>query len=104
ATNVVYTDNYNNVAGFFYQGPPYTGYSVVNETTNFVSIAGGDTGNAFVAATWDANSLSKIMHPDVLFGTEGPSWNSRCLSQLNTTVANSWGPKKGEWTKNNADS
>ncbi|KAI4170005.1 MAG: hypothetical protein LQ343_005254 [Gyalolechia ehrenbergii] len=108
ATNVVYTDNYNvagnNVAGFFYQGPPFTGYSAVNKTTNFVSIAGGDTGNAFVAATLNANSLSKIMHPDILFGTEGPDWNSRCVSQLNTTVANSWGPKKGEWTKNNAES
>ena len=104
ASNVVYTSNYNNVAGFFYQGPPFTGYSVVNATTNFISIAGGDSGNAFVAATWNADSLSKMMHPDLVFGTEGPEWNARCVSQLNTTVANSWGPKKNEWTKNNAQS
>lgn len=104
ATNVVYTDNYNNVAGFFYQGPPFTGYSVVNATTNFVSVAGGDTGNAFVAATMHADSLSKMMHPDILFGEAGPDWNARCVTQLNTTVANSWGAKKGEWTKNNAES
>lgn len=104
ATNVVYTDNYNNVAGFFYQGPPFTGYSVVNETTKFVSVAGGDTGNAFVAATLHSESLSKMIHPDLLFGEAGPDWNARCVSQLNTTVANSWGAKKGEWTKNNAES
>ncbi|KAL8831467.1 MAG: hypothetical protein Q9170_005282 [Blastenia crenularia] len=104
ASNVVYTDDYNNVAGFFYQGPPFTGYSVVNETTNFISIAGSDSGNAFVAATKNGDSLSKIMHPDLVFGEGGPEWNSRCVSQLNTTVANSWGPKGGDWTKNNAQS
>lgn len=104
ATNVAYTDNYNGVAGFFYQGPQFTGYQTVNETTNFVSIAGGDTGNAFVAATWDAGSLSRMVHPDLIFGMAGPDWDSRCATQLNTTVANSWDPKKGHWTDNNASS
>ncbi|KAI4236653.1 MAG: hypothetical protein L6R40_006095 [Gallowayella cf. fulva] len=104
ASGVSYTPNYNNMAGFFYQGPPFTGYSVVNETTNFVSIAGSETGNAFVAATWHVDSLSFIRHPDLIFGMEGHDWDSRCVSQLNTTVANSWGPKKGEWTKNDASS
>ncbi|KAL8911669.1 MAG: hypothetical protein Q9171_003196 [Xanthocarpia ochracea] len=103
ATGVTYTSNYNGMAGFFYQGPPFTGYVAVNETTNFVSIAGGDTGNAFVAATWKMDSLSAIRHPDTVFsGTGGHDWDSRCVSQLNTTVANSWAPKKGEWTKNDA--
>lgn len=104
ASGVTYTSNYNGFGGFFYQGPPFTGYSVVNETTNFVSIAGGDTGNAFVAATWHEDSLSKVIHPKTIFGMGGPDWDSRCVSQLNTTVANSWDPKKGHWTKNNADS
>lgn len=100
ATAVTYTSSYNGTAGFFYQGPPFTGYSAVNETTNFVSIPGGDTGNAFVAATWNKDTLSRILHPDLIFGLGGSEWNSRCVSQLNTTIANSWGPKGGDWTKN----
>lgn len=103
AGGISYTEDYNGLAGFFYQGPSFTGASAVNATTNFVSIAGGDTGNAFVAATWDANSLSKIVHPETIFGMAGPTWDSRCVSQLNTTVANSWDPKKGHWTQNNAE-
>ncbi|KAI4190623.1 MAG: hypothetical protein LQ348_003627 [Seirophora lacunosa] len=104
ASGISYTQDYHGSAGFFYQGPAFTGASAVNATTNFVSIAGGDTGNAFVAATWDANSLSKIVHPETIFGMAGPSWDSRCVSQLNTTVANSWDPKGGHWTQNNAES
>ncbi|KAL8929518.1 MAG: hypothetical protein Q9208_001187 [Pyrenodesmia sp. 3 TL-2023] len=104
AGSISYTSDYNSVAGFFYQGPPFTGYHSVNETTNFVSIPGGDTGNAFVAATWDENSLSKMVHPDTIFDNGGPEWGSRCVSQLNTTVANSWDPKGGHWTENNPES
>ncbi|KAL8731826.1 MAG: hypothetical protein Q9181_004158 [Wetmoreana brouardii] len=104
ASAVTYTPNYNGVAGFFYQGPPFTGYTVVNATTNFVSIPGGDSGNAFVAATWNKDSLSKAYHPDLILGLSGSTWDSRCVSQLNTTIANSWNPKKGEWTKNDAKS
>ncbi|KAL8784978.1 MAG: hypothetical protein Q9213_003639 [Squamulea squamosa] len=104
ATGVTYTSNYNNMAGFFYQGPPFTGYVAVNETTNFVSIAGRDTGNAFVAATMNKDSYGSIRHPDLIFGMGGHDWDSRCVSQLNTTIANSWGPKKGDWTKNDARS
>jgi len=100
ASGVTYTANYNGTAGFFYQGPPFTGYAVVNATTNFVSIAGSDAGNAFVAATWNKDTLSRIKHPDLVFGLGGQEWNSRCSSQLNTTIANSWDPKKGDWTKN----
>lgn len=96
ASNIVYTTDYNGQAGFFYQGPPYTGYVAVNATTSFVSIAGGDSGNAFVAATWDKNTLSRIEHPDLIFGTAGAqAWDARCVSQLNTTIANAWDPKKG---------
>ena len=100
ATAVTYTSNYNGVAGFFYQGPPFTGYVAVNATTNFVSILGSDTGNAFVAATKNKETLPRIKHPDLVFGFEGPAWHSRCVSQLNTTIANSWAPKTAEWTKN----
>ncbi|CAO1606011.1 hypothetical protein XANCAGTX0491_009510 [Xanthoria calcicola] len=104
ATGVTYTSNYNNMAGFFYQGPPFTGYLGVNDTTKFVSIVGGDDGNAFVAATKSKDSLGAVRHPDLIFGVEGHSWESRCVSQLNTTVANSWAPKTAEWTKNDASS
>ncbi|KAL8711477.1 MAG: hypothetical protein Q9220_004135 [cf. Caloplaca sp. 1 TL-2023] len=104
ASDVTYTDDYNNMAGFFYTGPAFTGYSIVNATTNFVSMAGGDAGNAFVAATWHEDSLSHMIHPDLVFGLDGPDWNTRCVGQLNVSVANSWDPKKGEWTRNNADS
>ncbi|KAL9627717.1 MAG: hypothetical protein Q9204_006377 [Flavoplaca sp. TL-2023a] len=104
ATGVTYTPNYNNMAGFFYQGPPFTGHVAVNETTNFVSIAGGDGGNAFVAATMNADSVGSVRHPDLIFGTQGQSWDSRCVSQLNTTIANSWAPKTAEWTKNDLKS
>ncbi|KAL8688077.1 MAG: hypothetical protein Q9218_005920 [Villophora microphyllina] len=100
ASNVVYTSSYNGTAGFFYQGPQFTGYAAVNATTNFVSIPGSDSGNAFVAATWNKNTLSRINHPDMILGMGGAEWNSRCVSQLNTTIANSWNPKKGDWTKN----
>lgn len=100
ASNVVYTSEYNGSAGFFYQGPQFPGYSAVNATTNFVSIAGSDNGNAFVAATWNKDTLSRINHPDLIFGMGGAEWNSRCVSQLNTTIANSWDPKKGDWTRN----
>ncbi|KAL8672429.1 MAG: hypothetical protein Q9168_003107 [Polycauliona sp. 1 TL-2023] len=100
ATDVTYTANYNNTAGFFYRGPPFTGYVAVNATTNFISIAGGNDGNAFVAATKNKDSIGSVRHPDLVFGWGGQSWDSRCLSQLNTTVANSWAPKTAEWTKN----
>ena len=100
ASAVSYNPNYKGVAGFFYQGPPFTGYEAVNATTNFVSIPGSDTGNAFVAATWSKDTLSRISHPETIFGTVGQEWDARCVSQLNTTIANSWGPKKGEWTRN----
>ncbi|KAI4196946.1 MAG: hypothetical protein LQ346_003134 [Caloplaca aetnensis] len=104
AGSISYTSDYNGTAGFFYQGPPFTGYYDVNETTKFVSIPGGDTGNAFVAATWHQDSLSMMVHPNTIFDSGGPEWGSRCVSQLNTTVANSWNPKGGHWTENNAES
>ncbi|KAI4144868.1 MAG: hypothetical protein L6R39_004009 [Caloplaca ligustica] len=104
ASGISYTKDYNGAAGFFYQGPQFTGYSAVNETTNFVSIEGRDTGNAFVAATWNSDSLSNVVHPSTIFGMAGPNWDARCVSQLNTTIANSWDPKKGHWTENNAQS
>ena len=100
ANDVTYTTDYNGAAGFFYQGPMLTGYEAVNSTVKFVSIAGSETGNAFVAATWNKNTLGRISHPDMVLGLGGSEWDAGCVSQLNTTIANSWGPKKGEWTKN----
>ena len=46
------------------------------------------------------DTLNRIIHPDLVLDTGVPEWDARCVSQLNTTIASSWVPKKGEWTKN----
>lgn len=68
---------------------------VFNSTCSFLPIDSG----VFVTMSEEPNGAALMYHPianPFAFSTEGVDFN--CVSQLNTSVANSW---KGNWMTNN---
>lgn len=88
----------NGNAGFAYEGsiPDLdTGYTLpINSTTNFLPINGG--GFSQLSTMW--NYANALFHPnDTFWKFDNDGLDFSCTSQLNTSIANSWG---GSWTKN----
>ena len=88
----------NNDAGFFIERklstPDLPGFQNENAMTYFEAI-GGD---GFVDMSTVADYAKLLIHPDVSFTYSNEGIDSLCASQLNVSIANSWGQTGSSWT------